>query len=277
MMKGEPCILCGSKDKELLFQQGEWTVYRCQQCGLGVLEPRPSQERLASLYQDSYFETRYDEGAQPGTEAMHKRLSMEAHRIRFFESFLKQGRVLDIGSGRGYFLLACRERGYEAEGFDVSEDAAEYVRNTLNIPVSTGNIKDAPFKEGAFDVVTIWHALEHMENPRVYLEQANRLLRPDGLLVVDVPNYLSIDARKYGDVWDGWSLPYHFFHFTPKTLDQLLSEHDFTVIRRKTYHSEWVKSRLRKIPVVSLFARLIAKLYYGTSYAIVARKNGGAN
>ena len=168
---GEPCILCGSCEKEQLFQQGEWTVYRCLQCGLGVLEPRPSQERLASLYRDSYFVTRYDEGAQPGTEAMRKRLSWETHRIRFFEPFLKTGRVLDIGSGRGYFLLACRERGYEVEGFDVSDDAAEYVRNTLDIPVTTGNIEDAPFKEGSFDVVTIWHALEHMENPRAYLDR----------------------------------------------------------------------------------------------------------
>lgn len=269
---GEACLLCGATDKEPLHQQGEWKIYRCRKCGLGVLEPRPSAAELDSLYRNSYFVTRYDEGAAVGSEAMRKRLSWEAHRIRFFHPFLKNGRVLDIGSGRGYFLLACRERGYEVEGFDVSDDAAEYVRNTLKIPVTTGKIDDVPFKEGSFDVVTIWHALEHMENPRTYLEGARRWLRPGGLLVVDVPNYLSTDALRYGDAWDGWSLPYHFFHFTPESLDKLLAQHGFTVIRRKTYHSEWVKNRLRKIPVISLFARLIAKLFPGTSYAVVARK-----
>lgn len=268
----KPCLLCGTSEKELLIQLGEWKVYRCRQCGLGVLEPRPSAAELDSLYRNSYFVTRYDEGVAPGSDAMRKRLSWERHRIRFFHPFLKHGHILDIGSGRGYFLLACKEHGYQAEGFDVSEDAAEYVRNTLKIPVATGAIEGAPFKEKSFDLITIWHALEHVENPRSYFENAHRWLRPGGLLVVDVPNYLSTDALKYGEAWDGWSLPYHFYHFTPKALDKLLEQQGFTVIRRKTYHSEWIKNRLRQIPVLGLFARLIAKMYTGTSYAVVARK-----
>ena len=120
----------------------------------------------------------------------------------------------------------------------------------------------------------MWHSLEHTENPRTSLDRAHRWLRPGGLLVVEVPNYLSTDALKYGKTWDGWSLPYHFFHFTPESLDELLSQHGFEVIRRKSYHSEWVRDRLRRIPVVNLFARIIAKLFSGTGYAVVARKVG---
>jgi len=269
---GEACLLCGTTKKALLIRQDDWKVYRCLQCGLGVLEPRPNEEELDSLYRNSYFVTRYDEGAAPGTEAMRKRLSWEAHRIRFFRPFMKSGRILDVGSGRGYFLLACREYGYEVEGFDVSEDAAEYVRNTLKIPVTTGKPSNGPYKDESFDVITMWHSLEHTENPRIYLDRAHRWLRPAGLLVVEVPNYLSTDALKYGKTWDGWSLPYHFFHFTPESLDELLSQHGFEVIRRKSYHSEWVRDRLRRIPVVNLFARIIAKLFSGTGYAVVARK-----
>ena len=270
---GKACLLCGSTKKEPLFQQDEWKVYRCPQCGLGVLEPRPSAAELDALYRDSYFVTRYDEGVAIGSEAMRKRLSWEAHRIRFFRPFLKSGRILDVGSGRGYFLLACRESGYEVEGFDVSEDAAEYVRNTLKISVTTGKPDNVPFKDESFDVVTMWHSLEHTENPRIYLDSARRWLRPGGLLVVDVPNYLSTDASKYWDKWDGWSLPYHFYHFTPESLDKILAQHGFEVIRRKSYHSEWVRDQLRRIPVVSLFARLVAKIFTGTSYAVVARKS----
>lgn len=270
------CILCGSSERELLLRQGEWEVYRCRTCGLGVLDPRPSPERLAMLYRESYFVSQYDEGVRPGTEAMRKRLSSEKHRIRFFGAFLKQGRILDIGCGRGYFLMACREHGYEVEGFDVSDDVAEYVRNTLKIPVVTGDIQSPEFQEGSFDVVTFWHALEHMEDPHAYVDRASRLLKEGGLLVIDVPNYQSMDARKFGGEWVGWQLPYHFFHFTPETLDRLLAQHGFTVIRRKTYHSDWVKKRLRRIPVLGLFARLVAGFFDGTSYAVVARKDGGA-
>jgi SAM-dependent methyltransferase len=269
---GGTCLLCGAAEKELLTRQGEWSVYRCKQCGLGILLPRPSEAELDALYRNSYFVEQYDEGAAPGSEAMRKRLSSEKHRIRFFRPFLKSGRILDIGCGRGYFLLACRESEYEVEGFDVSEDVAEYVRNTLKIPVTTGKPESASFEDGSFDAVTMWHSLEHTENPRTCLDSAHRWLRPGGLLVVDVPNYSSTDALKNGEQWCGWQLPYHFFHFTPGSLEKLLEQCGFEVIRRKSYHSEWVRERLRRIPVVSLFARLVAKLFSGTSYAVVARK-----
>ncbi len=71
----------------------------------------------------------------------------------------------------------------------------------------------------------------------------------------------------------GWQLPYHFHHFTPATLALLLSQHGFGVIAKKDYHSEVIKERLSSIPGIGLFARLVAKAYSGTSYAVVARKN----
>ncbi|HBO69282.1 MAG TPA: hypothetical protein DD658_03705, partial [Deltaproteobacteria bacterium] len=97
---------------------------------------------------------------------------------------------------------------------------------------------------------------------------------PDGILVVDVPNHESTDARRIGNAWDGWSLPYHFFHFTPSSLEDLLARNGFRSLDAKTYHSETVKKGLKKIPLVSLLARPIAKLYSGTSVAVVAKKMG---
>ena len=271
-MHDHACLLCGGIERELLNREGDWTVYRCPGCGLGVLDPRPGLESLETLYQESYFVTRYDEGALPGSPEIRKRLSWEAQRVRFFRSFSREARILDIGSGRGYFLLACKDLGYTVEGFDLSEDAADYVRNTLNIPVTTGAIDKAPFADGSFDIITLWHSLEHMENPRLYLEQVHRLLRPGGFLVVEVPNHLSTDALRFGRQWDGWSLPYHLYHFTPACLDTLLGQHGFKVIRRKNYHSNWVKQKLRPIPVVGVFARLIAKCFSGSGYAVIARR-----
>ncbi len=272
MGQGSSCLLCGEENRELLIREGEWTVYRCRRCGLGILDPKPSADRMESLYRNSYFLSHYDDAPTPGSPQMQKRLSWEAHRLRFFRPHLKSGRILDIGSGRGYFLLACRNRGYEVEGFDLSEDAAEYVRNTLKITVTTGTIDNAPFKENSFDLITMWHSLEHTENPHIYLELAHRWLKPDGLLIVEVPNHLGTDALRYGKDWEGWSLPYHLCHFTPESLEKLLLQHDFKIIGRKSYHSNWVKMKLRRIPVLSIFARLIAKCFSGTGYAVVARR-----
>lgn len=266
------CLACGAMEYEFLFSQKGWTVYKCNSCGLGVLDPMPSQEELAGLYRSAYFVGHYDEGLSPGTEAMQKRLSQESHRIKFFRPFKKTGRVLDIGCGRGYFLMACREQGFDVQGFDVSEDGAAYVRETLGIPVHTGMLETA-FGESTFDVITLWHSLEHTSDPAKYLELARSWLKPGGVLVIDVPNYSGTDARMKGDAWEDWDLPYHLLHFTPSALDTLLQRHGFVVKQRKTYHSSVVREKLRHIPLLGLIARPLAKFFTGGSYAVVAKKN----
>jgi SAM-dependent methyltransferase len=265
-------MACGAMEREFLFSQKGWTVYKCSSCGLGVLNPMPSQEELDALYQDAYFVGHYDDGLSPGTVAMRKRLSQERHRIKFIRPYKKAGRILDIGCGRGYFLMACRERGFEVQGFDVSEDGAAYVRETLGIPVKTGMMETA-FEDDSFDVITMWHSLEHTSDPAKYLELAGRWLRPGGVLVVDVPNYTSTDAHMKWDAWEDWDLPYHLLHFTPRSLDTLLQRHGYVVMRRKTYHSSVIREKLSRIPLLGFIARPLARLFTGGSYAVVAKKN----
>lgn len=265
------CPVCGGSDWTELIEKSPWIIKKCTSCGLGMLDPRPTPEELTELYKAEYFEDQYDEGLAPGSDAMRRRLSQERHRYKFFWPFKKRGRVLDVGCGRGYFLLACRGQGFEVQGFDVSEDGAKYVRETLNIPVKTGQPAGA-FGANEFDVITMWHALEHVEDPNEYMTLLDQWLKPDGVLVIDVPNYASTDARLKWENWEGWVLPYHLWHHTPASLEMLLQKHGYEIIRRKHYHSQVIKDRLKKIPLVGLFARAIAKLYSGTSYAVVARK-----
>ena len=266
------CILCNSPKRELLFQQGNWNVYRCSSCGLGLLDPQPSQNELYELYRSSYFHDQYDDGLEPSSPEMAKRLSSESHRIRFFRGLKKQGTVLDIGCGMGYFLNACRTYGYNVEGVDISDDSASYVRESLNIPVRTGPIESLHYESESIDIITMWHFLEHAADPRVYLKKAWQWLKPEGLLVIDVPNYEGTDAIKTWNKWKGWSLPYHLYHYTEKTLCDMLSKYGFKTVRKKDYLSEYIKEELDKIPVMRPFARLIARCYSGHSIAVVARK-----
>lgn len=268
----ESCVLCGSQRRALLFQQANWSVYRCSQCGLGILDPRPNQEELDALYGSAYFQEQYDRGLNPGSPEMKKRLSHEDHRIRFFRGVKKRGRLLDIGCGMGYFLLACRNHGYHVEGFDISNDAAAYVKEKLGIPVRTGDLESLPYERGTFDIITMWHFLEHTPDPRVYLRKTWEWLKPGGLLVVDVPNYAGTDARRTWESWKGWQLPYHLYHFTGKTLCDMLLQYGFQIVRKKDYLSEDVKETLEKNPLMRPFARLIARCYSGHSVAVVSRK-----
>ncbi len=267
------CEVCGGTERALLVSIGPWRVRKCVACGLGILDPRPAPPELDALYRESYFADQYDAGLAPGAPGFERAIRREGHRVRFLGKNRRGGRLLDIGVGRGYFLYACRSAGYAAEGFDVSEDGAGFVRSALEIPVKTGTLEGSLYADGSFDVITMWHALEHTDRPGRYLDAARAWLKPHGILVVDVPNYEGTDAREKWEAWEGWQLPYHLFHFTPRSLGMLLDRHGFRVVRSKSYHSEVVKARLKKIPLLGLVARPIAAFYSGVSYAVAVVKS----
>ena len=268
----EFCILCGCRDRELLLEKGSWQVYRCSSCGLGFLDPRPSKEHLVSLYSKQYCDEHFVGGGDPGSPELRKRFSLETPRIRFFRGIKKRGKVLDIGCGYGYFLAACSNYGYEVQGLDISEWASHHAAKKLGIPIDIGPINEMKFPPHCFDIITMWHFLEHTPDPRNAILRARDWLKSDGILIVDVPNHEGTDARNKWKEWVGWDLPYHFFHFTPQTLKGLLTECGFRVVKKKDYHSETVKVALKRIPMVSIFARLISKMYSGHSIAVVTRR-----
>lgn len=266
------CVVCGSSARSLLLRADPWTVMRCDGCGLGVLDPRPSREELAGLYRSEYFAERYDEGLDPDSGRFARRIGGESHRVRFVRRLARSGTVLDVGCGYGYFLYAMRSAGFSVRGLDVSDWAAGYARNTLGLDVTVADVTEDLFRPESFNAVTMWHSLEHTTDPHRVVRAARLWLKPGGVLVVDVPNHLGTDARRIGEKWDGWSIPYHFWHFTPETLRRLLAHHGFRVVHTKTYHSDWVKERLARTILLKPVARLIAKMYSGTSIAVSAVK-----
>lgn len=267
----ERCILCRTPERELLLRKGPWTVFRCIKCGFGFLDPRPSEDEIEGLYQSGYFSERYDKGLSPDSVGYKRRLSGETHRTQFIRKVKRSGHLLDVGCGYGYFMAASREAGYYVEGLDVSEWAAGHAIEKLDLPVTIGKLKDVGFPSHTFDIITMWHSLEHNPDPHLALDKITSWLKKDGILVIDVPNYKSTDAQTLWEEWDGWSLPYHFWHFTFQSLTRLLSQHGLKVIRSKDYHSEVVKERLRRMPFTRPFARLTAKMYSGTSIAVISK------
>lgn len=267
------CILCGSSNRSPLYAKDKWQAYKCDVCGLGVLDPRPARGELNKLYTEDYFQSHYNFPPSLISAEMKRRLKQENHRLRFFRKFKKRGNVLDIGCGRGYFLLACRNHGYEVEGIDISADAADYVKLELKIPLHVGELDSIKLKSKSFDIITLWHCLEHTADPNTYLQSAHKWLKDDGILVVDVPNYAGYDAYKYGSKWQQWDLPFHFYHFTPNSIIALLQKNGFAVIHEKKYFSEYVKEKLENAAIPSFLARIFARLYSGGSFAVVAKKH----
>jgi len=266
------CILCGSCNREIMQSCGRWTIYRCTGCGLGVLDPQPRKEELSALYDREYFASQYDTGVEPDSPEFNRWLDLLEHRVRFFRRLKRRGRLLDIGCGNGYFLALCRKRGYEVRGTDVSAWAAGYASSKLGIEVTVAETEDLAFPPESFDIVTMWHTLEHMRKPDELLSNISRWLKRDGILVIEVPNYAGTDARHDGEGWIGWQVPFHLYHFTPDALAKLLEKKGFRIVKFKDFHSESVKERLRRYPVIGWFSRLVARFFSGHSVAVVAQK-----
>jgi SAM-dependent methyltransferase len=268
----ERCAVCGNDAGSVLMRHDPWRVLACTRCGLGVLDPRPSEDDLQKLYEADYFLRQFDAGLDPSSAEFQKRIQSEDHRVRFIRKAAFSGKLLDMGCGYGYFLEAARKAGFDGTGYEISQWAARYASDSLGIPIAIGPLSADLFAANHFDIISMWHFLEHTSDPNLTIASAAGWLKEDGALVIDVPNYEGMDAQKSGESWVGWALPYHLYHFSPFSLKALLKKHGFTIYASKDYHSEVVKKKLGRIPILRWVARPIAKLYSGTSIAVVARR-----
>jgi len=141
--------------------------------------------------------------------------------------------LLDIGCGTGEFLAAVRKGGWQVEGVERDEKASSWARDSLGIPVTAGDLYSLPSTAGPFDVITLWHVLEHLYDPARAVQRIGDLLGKDGYLLIALPNIESIDARVYGADWIALDTPRHVNHFSPGTLTRLLTDAGFAPLARR--------------------------------------------
>ena len=222
----------------------------CVDCRLGRLHPIPDSDTIRALYPDYYY-------GSPGSKfrtSIEKMVRIVGKRQSRFvaKGLTESARVLDVGCGRGVMLSAMADLGFEVHGTDISELATQGVDSRAEIRIAA-NLSDALYPESFFDVVVIWHVLEHLTNPRETLEEVHRVLRPGGRIVVAVPNFSSLQARLAGSAWFHLDLPRHLFHFPLHSLRRILAEVGFEV--GQDYHFSlrqnpfgWIQSMLNCIP-----------------------------
>jgi 2-polyprenyl-3-methyl-5-hydroxy-6-metoxy-1,4-benzoquinol methylase len=147
-----------------------------------------------------------------------------AYRSVPFSSGTKE--ILDIGCGAGEYLSMMRQLGWKTVGVEPGKKAALQTAER-GITVHCGPFETIDFGNQRFDVITMWHVLEHIPEPRAVLEMISHLLRDDGYLVMGVPNYDSVDRRFFGEKWNGFELPLHLYHFNPDSVSELLNRTGF--------------------------------------------------
>lgn len=200
-----------------------YELWRCWRCGCAVTAGEPVSEL-------------HEQGAyRPGRPRLHRAASpllraFDSRRLSLLGRVAPPGaRVLDAGAGQGRFVVRARAAGYEASGIDPFRRPAG-ISSEAAITVVPASIEEASIAPQSLDAVTLWHVLEHLEDPGAALERIAGWLAPGGGLVVGVPNLASFQARVGGERWYHLDVPRHRSHFTPAGLTQLLHHTGFQVV-----------------------------------------------
>jgi len=229
-----PCPACGGGAQRPAFVAKDslgpdsFQLVTCAGCGLVFVQPMIPPEHIEAFYAKGYYGRRH-----PALKDFFMNL-----RVRHVGSPVGGRRLLDIGCGAGDFLLACRQRGWIGVGVEQAGAPVMQQQAELGIIVVPPE-RMHELVEGSFDVVTIWHVLEHLPEPRVTLEAVRKLLAPNGRLVVEVPNFGSWQARLGGADWFHIDVPRHLLHFDRRALTNLLVRAGFAVDRCQTFSLEY--------------------------------------
>jgi SAM-dependent methyltransferase len=240
------CAICGARMVRAVERSPTFAVCRCPACGfvgldLGVWKlPEPDRDYYAG-------EPHRIDPSQP----------MVRHRVRRIQLYASRGRAVDLGCGLGETAIGLQRAGFEAWGVDASALAiARLGAEQPGVQWRCAAIEDFVDGSDQFDVVTLYHVLEHVPRPAGLVRGLSRMVRAGGLLVVEVPNLGGLHARLLGERWEYWNIV-HVNYFTPTTLRRLIEPAGFELIAREfKYHFNWPQGRLLRDTAHGLLTRI---------------------
>ncbi len=243
-LENTACNLCGQDDTELLFSRrdaltgdaAKFSVVGCKHCGLIYVNPRPSVQDIGRFYPPEFVSYQFDvtgSGHVPLRERMVSFMikSSAKQRVDMVRKLIKPTgrlRALDIGCGKGSFLHTLNETlDCEVAGIDFDEDSARYCREQLDLNVIHGEVSILDKIGTEYDLVTMWHFLEHEYDPVSALKHINGCLGEGKLLVVEVPNAESLENRLFRKHSYLYDVPRHLYNFSPTTIARFLKSAGF--------------------------------------------------
>ncbi|WP_026714712.1 class I SAM-dependent methyltransferase [Flavobacterium daejeonense] len=187
-----------------------------------ITHPQPSLENLEKYYESEDYISHTDNKRSLFEKAYHfvKGIALKNKLNLINSQQTAKGRILDIGAGTGDFLSVVKNDGWQTVGIEPSDRAKgiaigkgiAFVENTTEL------------ENHSFDVITMWHVLEHVPDLNFQIKELKRLLKPNGTLIVAVPNFKSFDAKHYGIYWAAFDVPIHFWHFSKKAIQMLFEK-----------------------------------------------------
>lgn len=205
-----------------------FNIQLCNTCGFLFTNPRPSQTEIGPYYDSKDYISHSN-----NKKGLFNRVYQQVRGVAIRQktalisklSRLDRLSLLDIGCGTGEFLAGCRDKGWDVTGVEPGLTARTQAIANYGLRVEEELYLDKTTE--TFDVITLWHVLEHVHGLNQRVAQLHRLLKQNGTLIIAVPNHTSKDASYFGSAWAAWDVPRHLYHFSPDSIKRLLLKHGF--------------------------------------------------
>ncbi len=236
------CPVCGSagisevfKVKDNTVSQEHFEIDHCRNCQVRFTQNSPSETSIGAYYksEDYISHTDTSKGLINRIYRFVRNFSLNQKRnLVEKETGLKNGNLLDVGSGTGHFASTMQKAGWQVTGLEPDEAARAVALQEHSIELlPSGELFN--LSEKRFNAITLWHVLEHVHDVKKYIQTFKKLLSDNGKLFIAVPNYTSYDAEKYKEYWAAYDVPRHLYHFTPNTMQWLMKECGLKIVAVK--------------------------------------------
>jgi 2-polyprenyl-3-methyl-5-hydroxy-6-metoxy-1,4-benzoquinol methylase len=198
----------------------------------------PAAGEIASFYPSQYWWNANRPGKLKKLESLYRRIALRDH-VAFIAKAAENRpglELLDVGCGSGTLLSLLKRRGFRVRGVDFSSEAAAIAKSENDVEVAVGSLEEVQFPDRSFDVVTLFHVMEHVTNPRLVLNEVSRILRPKGAVILQVPNIESWQFKVFGAQWYGLDIPRHVIDYSKSSMLKLLSDSGFLPIRVRQFN-----------------------------------------
>jgi len=238
------CNSCGSKKYSILWKSvanwefpDKFRVVKCKICSLVFLNPRPRKNQIGLYYKKESY---WGQDISISQEINFLKIDREIAYGPLYKLILKKkkkGSIFDVGAGTGLFLTKFVDLGWKVNGIELSKDTVIFAKKAYKINLKTRDFLDFKLPKEQYDVVTLNNSLEHLYKPLETLRTVNKILKDDGFVVITVPNLESIGSFIFRSHWYPLQPPIHLYHFTLRTLTDILNRAGFAV--QSVNHSYW--------------------------------------
>ncbi len=243
--------------KDYSISQEEFELMECSNCGLRLTQGHPDPGTIGPYYVSDDYISHTNTAKGIVNQLYHRvRGYMLGQKQKLVEGCHPSGRLLDIGTGTGYFLSHMKQNGWQVTGLEPDEGARKVAKKEFGLVVDDID-RLYHLDPKSFDVVTMWHVLEHVHALNEDLAQISLLIRDEGWLIIAVPNPTSSDADHYGKFWAGYDVPRHLWHFSPKSMNLLLEKHGFELTNTKG------------MPFDAFYVSLLSEKYKASTFSLL--------